>query len=346
MIVARGFFRVGPSPPGGAVSTATSLVRALLAAAEACGLESQPLLASVGVDPALISDRDARVPTAGYLRLFERAALQSRDESFGARVAASIDGAAFGLLGFVVASAPNLREALTRFARYSRLLCDELSVTLVERGDEAAVVYALSEPPHVPAVFEMAMVHMVFTARRGSRNAFAPLALEFRHAGGPRDLPELVQAPVTFDRAEYAVRFRTENLELKLRGHNATLLSLLEAQAAQVLEKLPAERDLLGRVRQITSELLPEGEPSLEGVAERLGLGARTLQRRLREGGTTFRALVDDVRHECAVAQLARPETSVAEVAFSLGFSDPSAFTHAFRRWTGRTPGSRDRGRR
>jgi hypothetical protein len=168
------------------MSTATSLVRALLSAAEACGLAPRALLEGAGVDAALVADRDARVPTADYVRLFERAALESGDPSFGARVAASIDGAAFGLLGFVVASAPNLGEALARFGRYSRLLCDEFSLTLVERGAETAAVYRLAAEPRVPAVLEMAMVHMVFTARRGTRDLFAPLQLAFRHAGAPR----------------------------------------------------------------------------------------------------------------------------------------------------------------
>ncbi len=293
------------------------------------------------MDEVLVSDRDARIPTASYLRLFELAAAQSNDASFGARVAQAIDGAAFGLLGFVVASAPNLREALTRFARYSRLLCDELSVTLVDRGDESDIVYSMNELPYVPALLEMAMVHMVFTARRGTRNAFAPIALEFRHRGTPRDLPDLVHAPVSFETREDVVRCQRVSLELPLRGHNATLLSILEAHAAQVLETLPNESDLIGRVKQITRALLPEGEPSLEAVAERLSLGSRTLQRRLRGAGVTFRTLVDEVRRDCALAQLERSDTSVAEVAFSLGFSDPSAFTHAFRRWTGRTPGQR-----
>ncbi|MBL8742606.1 MAG: AraC family transcriptional regulator [Myxococcales bacterium] len=323
------------------MSTASSLVRALLESARACGVEPRGLLARAGIEEALVSDRDARIPTASYLQMFELAAAASKDASFGARVAKAIDGAAFGLLGFVVASAPSLREALLRFATYSRLLCDELSVTLDDRGAESGIVYAMNEQPDVPALFEMAMVHMVFTARRGTRDAFVPVALELRHAATPRDLPELTRAPVSFGCRANVVRCTKESLSLPLRGHNATLLSILEAHATQVLESLPNEADLLGRARQIIRALLPEGEPSLEAVAERLGLGSRTLQRRLRSTGLTFRSLVDEVRRDCALAQLERSDTSVAEVAFSLGFSDPSAFTHAFRRWTGRTPGQR-----
>ncbi len=320
------------------MTTASSWVRALLSSAQACGLDPLRLLERVGVDEPTVADRDARIPTTSYLRLFDLAARESGDPSFGARVARAIDGPAFGLLGFVVASAPDLREGLVRFGRYSRLLCDELSLTTVERGTESVIVYEMEETPEVPALFEMAMVHMVFTARRGTRGAFTPVALELRHRAEPRDLPDLVRAPVRFEQPAYAVRCERSSLSLPLRGSNPTLSSILETHAAQVLDALPSEPDLVGRIRRIVRALLPEGDPSLESVAEQLGVGARTLQRRLREEGLTFRALVDEVRRECAIARLERGDTSVAEVAFSLGFSDPSAFTHAFRRWTGRAP--------
>lgn len=313
----------------------------MLSCARERGVDSDALVHATGIDPRAVDDRDARIPTAAYLRLFELAVRQTADDSFGPRVGQAIDGAAFGLLGFVVASSPTLREALDRFARYSRLLCDELSVSVVDRGDESEIVYAMNESPYVPALFEMAMVHMVGTARRGTRGAFVPTRLCFRHQATPREIPTLTHAPAMFGEQEDAVVCKRELFDLPLRGYNATLLSILEARAAEVLERLPNETDLLARTRQITRALLPEGEPSLEAVAEQLGLGGRTLQRRLRGAGVTFRALVDEVRHDCALAQLKDPDVSVAEVAFSLGFSDPSAFSHAFRRWTGRTPGQR-----
>jgi hypothetical protein len=86
-----------------------------------------------------------------------------------------------------------------------------------------AAVYRLAAEPRVPAVLEMAMVHMVFTARRGTRDVFVPLHLAFRHTENPRDLPALVQAPVLFEQVEDAVQFRSDCLRLPLRGHNAAL---------------------------------------------------------------------------------------------------------------------------
>lgn len=95
---------------------------------------------------------------------------------------------------------------------------------------------------------------------------------------------------------------------------------------------------LLARVRRFLAEMLGDGAPSLGAIAQRLHMSPRTLQRRLELDGTSFHVLAGDVRRERALAYLADPKLPLAEVAFLLGFSAPSAFHRAFRKWTGRTP--------
>lgn len=323
------------------MSTATSLVRVVLRSAAEEGVAADALLGPVGLDPGVVEDRDARVPTAPYLATFARAVELTGNPALGARAAAALDTAAFGLLGFVLASCPTLRTALVRLSTYARLLCDELSVQLAEREDGVAVVYAMDAAPYVPALFEMAFTHLIATARRGTSGAFRPRCVRFRQPRGHRSLARSLGAPVELGAVEDAVVCDARALDLPLRGANPTLLGILDAHATHVLSTLPDETDPLAGVRAAVQALLPRGEPSLEAVASRLGLGARTLQRRLRDRGLTFREIIDQTRRECALIQLANPEVSVAEVAFSLGFSGPSAFHHAFRRWTGRSPGQR-----
>lgn len=320
------------------MSTSTSLVRVVLSCAEKRGAPKGALLAEARLDPQVIADKDARVPTGAYLQCFAAAARESGSPLFGSEAAALLDAEAFGLLGFVLASSSTLRDALARFARYARLICDELSVTVVERGDEASIVYVLDEAPHVPALFEMALTHLVHTSKRGTRGAFRASRVVFRHRVAHPSLSRVLDAEVALGGAEDAVYCDRKSLDLPLRGRNPALLGILEAHAAHVLGARPEEDDVLAKARVAIRVALPMGEPSLASVAARLGLGERTLQRRLRDLGVTFRALVDDVRKEHAVAQLRVPGVSIAEVAFSLGFSGPSAFHHAFRRWTGRSP--------
>ena len=323
------------------MSTAASLVRAVRDAAAQRGVRAEALLARAGIDPTIFDDRDARVPTPAYLEALRAGGDLARDPCFGLTVAGAMNGEAFGALAFVMASCATLREALQRFARYTRLLCDELRVDVIERGSAASIVYALEGVPPEPTLFEMAIGHLVSTARKGTLDAFRPQAVVFCHRAPPRALPRALGAPVELGGAQNAVICDRAALDLPLRGKNATLLGILERHVEHVLSSMPREEDLVAVISVAIRGLLPLGEPSLADAARRCGLGERTLQRRLRERGVTFRALVDDVRREAALAQLAHPEVSVAEVAFALGFSGPSAFHHAFRRWTGKSPGGR-----
>ncbi len=323
------------------MSTAASLIRAVKDAAAQKGVSAEALLARVKLDPAIFEDRDARVPTPAYLDALRAGAELAKDPSFGLSVARTMDGAAFGALAFVLASCATLREALQRFARYTRLLCDELRFEVIEQGDTASIVYAMEGMPHVPELFEMAICHLVSTARKGTGGAFHPRTVLFRHRAPQRSLPKALGAPVELGSLQDAVICDRIALDLPLKGRNATLLGILERYVEHVLSSMPSEEDLAAVVSVAIRGLLPLGEPSLADVARRCGMGERTLQRRLRERGVTFRALVDEVRREAALVQLSDANVSVAEVAFALGFSGPSAFHHAFRRWTGKSPRSR-----
>jgi AraC-like DNA-binding protein len=323
------------------VSTAASLILAVKHAAAKEGVSAERLLARAGIDATIGDDRDARVPTLAYFEVLRAGSELTGNPCFGLSVAGAMNGAAFGALAFVMASCATLREALQRFARYTRLLCDELRVDVIEEGDLASIVYVLEGVPAEPTLFEMALCHLVSTARKGTNDAFRPREVVFCHRAAPRSLPAALGAKVAFGGAQNAVICDRAALDLPLRGRNATLLGILERHVEQVLSSMPREEDLVAVVSVAIRALLPLGEPSLADAARRCALGPRTLQRRLHERGVTFRSLIDDVRRDAALEQLAHPHISVAEVAFALGFSDPRAFHHAFRRWTGKSPGDR-----
>jgi AraC-like DNA-binding protein len=108
--------------------------------------------------------------------------------------------------------------------------------------------------------------------------------------------------------------------------------------ANQALAKRASEPSPLDRIREIIAEELVRGEPSLERVAKRMATSGRTLRRRLEENGTTFRALLDAARADLARSYVQDRRISLSEVAFMIGFSEPSAFNRAFKRWTDTTP--------
>jgi AraC-like DNA-binding protein len=116
------------------------------------------------------------------------------------------------------------------------------------------------------------------------------------------------------------------------------LSSIVEAQASAMLEAAPAGEGAIDSIRRVLTDELCDGEPTLERVAKRLHMSGRTLHRRLKEQGASFRLVVGEVRLELARRYLRERQATIGEIAFLLGFSEPSAFHRAFKRWTGHSP--------
>jgi AraC-like DNA-binding protein len=132
---------------------------------------------------------------------------------------------------------------------------------------------------------------------------------------------------------------RTASSRRGLKGNSwSRLFAALEEHASALLERMPDEGGDASRARAAIADELPGREPSLASVARRLGTSPRTLQRRLDAEGTSFVAEVDHVRRMRAETFLRAPDVSIAEVSWLLGFAEQSAFTRAFRRWTGAAP--------
>ena len=119
---------------------------------------------------------------------------------------------------------------------------------------------------------------------------------------------------------------------------DAALKGVLDRAATQLLERLPRRDTWTARVREILAAELARGAPTLEQIAYRLGVTERTLRRRLHDEGTSHKEVLAELRLSLAQRHLSERVLSVAEIAFLLGFAEPSAFHKAFRRWTGRAP--------
>ncbi|MEZ5238264.1 MAG: helix-turn-helix domain-containing protein [Microthrixaceae bacterium] len=166
-----------------------------------------------------------------------------------------------------------------------------------------------------------------------------PLEVSFRHGAPADDAPhrDYFGCQVRFSAARDALCFGNEVLERRPALADEGLSSYLLAELEQ-LHWSASERSLVLDVRSAVTDALPDGQPSKSQIARRLGMSERTLHRRLAEHGESFQELATRVRREAAESLLSNPQHSLAEVAFLTGFSDQSAFTRAFGRWTGVTP--------
>lgn len=308
-------------------------------------MEPEPTLEAAGLELSRLADPDERVPQPVYNRVFHSLAEASGDPDFGLHFAESGDIDGFHVVGHLARGSRTLGEAFQRVARYSRIVHDAGRVEF-EATDSDFVVYPgcrglLHEFPRHVAEYSAASV--VVIARALTQKPLVAREVGFRHPA-PESVAEhrrVFGCEPRFGRPETVVVFGPLVANEPIAGYDPGLVSLLELLASGMIEKLGETDDLMARIEQLVACRLEQGVPSLDEVAEHLGVGKRVLQRRLRESETSFLGLVEAVRRRLSERYLENPNLSLHEIAFLLGYTDPSNFHRAFRRWYGVTPAER-----
>jgi len=249
----------------------------------------------------------------------------------------------WGLVGYAAAYSPTLGSALKRFAHYSRVVSDALVIRIDAERDATWV--RLDVQPALrafrPAV-DTRLAALLSACREMTGAPVTPLLvqLSYREPADIKEYGRFFAAPLEFGALASSFLLRSEDLARRLAMADKTLAGYLETLADQMLASVGAERTLSERVRRALWAELSERAPNLEVVARALGMSARTLQRQLHREGVTFAKLLEELRREMAPALLRDGQHGVSEVAFLLGYEDPSAFRRAFQRWFGRSPRS------
>ena len=307
------------------------------------GLAREMLLREAKIDERQLRDPDARIPLAAVERLWRFAAEHVPDPAFGLRIGAETSVREWGLVGYAAAFSSTLGSALNRFAHYSRVVSDALVVRIDTERDATWV--RLDVQPALrafrPAV-DARLAALLSACREMAGGPVTPLLvqLSYRQPGDVKEYERFFGAPLEFGALASSFLLRSEELARRLAMADKTLAGYLETLADQKLASIGAERSLRERVHRVMWAELSERTPSLERVARSMGVSARTLQRQLRQEGTTFAKLLTDLRREMAPALLRDGRHGVSEVAFLLGYEDPSAFRRAFQRWFARSPRS------
>jgi AraC-like DNA-binding protein len=322
--------------------------RAALLGAGASGLDPAAFASSFGLTAAVLADPYARIPHARLVSMWRELPRAAGSEAVGLRAAERVAAAPLHLMDYAVQHCATVGEALLRLSRYARLLHDACEIRLLQEGGEARFVQRFACEPEMPGTFvEFIFASWVLRARALSGVASPARAVSFRHEA-PRDVGEherLFGLAPWFGAPRNEIAFDAALLGAPIIGADPLLAAMLDRHADELLKKLDAEgegapddRGFVASVRRLVASELPSGAVDIGPVARKLGMSQRSFQRRLRAEGTTWSALVDEVRREVAVDRLRDASATLSEVAFFVGFSEASAFTRAFRRWTGTTP--------
>src|SRR5262245_16299944 len=319
---------------------ATSSVR-VLRGVVAMLSDPKPLLAELGIDAKKLDDEEARVPFSLLQKAWTIAARVAGDEAFGLHFAEALSIGQFDVLDYVARSCATLLAAFERLARYQRLLHDNVVITLEQTGEGVWVRHRLagdlrSVTRHAA---EAVLASWVLRARQLTGAPIRPELIHFHHPQ-PADLREhrrILGWRMKFGCDENALLWTEEQMSLPLLSADSGLCALLDRHAEQVLARMPVD-GFLGSVRAAVAQSMRGSSPSVDEVARRLHLSRRSLQRRLAEENQSFSDIVQMLRRELALKYVGESEVALGEVAFLVGFSEPSAFSRAFRRWAGCTP--------
>jgi AraC-like DNA-binding protein len=328
--------------------TATSSVCAVRGAAEAlesAGGSSAVLLARLGLSRAQLADPRRRVPFTQVMRAWRLAPSLASDEAFGLHQADRLSIGAFGLVEYAARASGTLAHGIAWVLRYQRLLHEPVQVSLTTTSTQARLGLEIRGVPQGgPRHFtEAALATWLVRARQLTGADLVPLEVRFQHRA-PEDVTphdRLFRAPLRFgcDRTELV--FAPAVLELPLRDSDDNLARVLARPEIETnLSSLAAlgndPDDIVSVVRQLIEDVLQAGDqPTTEAIAHGVGLGARTLQRRLTASGAHYRGLLDEARRKLALAWLRDADLSAAQIAYRLGYARPTAFSHTVRRWTG-----------
>jgi AraC-like DNA-binding protein len=311
------------------------------------GADAAEALRRVGLVPGDLTDPDRRVPLIRYLELLEICADLLGDRQFGLKFGAQYEPRHAGVVGNVALASRTVDEAFKMVGRYMPTMVDG-TVHGLEVSDGLAFVYWYYIDP----------LMMSYRQKADWAIAFACNILR-KGLGDPRWTPQEVLLPQLADETPAARHARAGVMGDKIRvGHpwagiriDSGLLTRPMATADAMIENLmrhygdlrlaalPEQRSEIEQLRREIARMLVKGESGVEHLARAVGMSVRTLQRSLKKAGLSYSGVQEDVRKTLALNLLKNETLALTEIAFSLGYSEVSAFNHAFRRWVNQSPG-------
>lgn len=316
-----------------------SALTGIRATVEALGGDADRLLQQLGLTEEEL-DPESWISYPKFLQLLEKASLETGCPHFGLRLSERQDVGIFGALGFIIQQAPDLRTALreliTRFSFHNQ----GANLSLDVDNGVASLQFACKLEGELPTrqQEELAAGIGVDLLRLLWRSNWTPMAIYFAHAkvDDVRPYRERFRCPVHFDWETTTIAFDAAILDAQIEKANPQLHRLLESYIGEL--QLTHGDDFPGKVRYLIQQAMYTGDCSIERVAGTLALNKRTLQRRLKADGTSFKALLDEVRFNAARKYLCESHGSLTALAGMLCYADLSAFSNAFRQRFGVSP--------
>ena len=323
-------------------SAAGGITRLACARVTHAGKELEPLLKKAALTRRQIEDPAARLRVRDQINFLNLAADALRDDLLGFHLAQPADLREMGALYYVLASSETIGEALQRVARYSSIVNEGMALKYIDDKDVCMTFDYVGVSRHLDRhqiEFLVTVLVRICWQLTGLRSVPSRVSLTHRRESGCSEFSAFFGCEVEFGAAVDEVAFVTTIKHKSIVSADSYLNRFLVSYFEEAHSRRPTNRGpFRSSVENGIVPLLPHGKARAGEIARRLGVSQRTLARRLSVEGLTFSEVLDSLRSDLAERYLTDDELSISQVAWLLGYQEVSALTHAFKRWTGKTP--------
>lgn len=327
------------------LTTSAGLAESLIGFAAGRGADRTTLMARAGLRPTDLEDPDSRLPFETYIILMRAAQDLCGDPALALHFGEAVDLAEMSIVGLIMNASATMGDAFAQMQRFGRLsmetegLNDGPRFQITLKDGQVWMVDTRADPDTFPELTEGAFARLVCGPRRFLPE---PHVLEVQVSHPPpayrAEYDRIFQCPVTFSSGWNALRLDPRIATWPVALQPRYVFGVLTQKADSLLQALEDRKTLSSKVEAVLLPQLHTGEISADGVARTLGFSRQTLFRRLRAEGATYEQVLDTLRHRMAMRYLTGAKVSVNETAYLVGFSEPAAFSRAFKRWTGKSP--------
>jgi AraC-like DNA-binding protein len=334
--------RNAKTPPLAQYPTASgALTRLAYRHAVEGSLAVEPLLRKAGLTLQQIDTATVRLDVKSQIKFLNLVAAGLGDQLFGFHLAQDFDLREIGTLYYIMASSEMLGDALQRAARYSRIANEAVHMRYQKSQDIVVTFEYIGVARHQDQhQIEFFMIALVRLMRHLSGRHLLPTRVNLAHRrnGFHPAFRSFFGCDVMFGSATDEIAFRSTIEPTPLASADPFLHAMLIEQCEQMHAKRLRPAALRASVENEIAPLLPHGKAEASEIARQLGMSQRTLARHLAAEGLSFTVILDEMKFELAKHHLMEPDLPITTIAWLLGYQEISAFTHAFKRWTGKTP--------
>lgn len=320
--------------------------RAVLEVAVLNGGDAQFLARKSGLNLQLLENPDTRVPFHTFKALMINAKEACDDPAFGLHFGEQTNFIDLSIVGLICQSVGTMGEAFHQMNRYARLAVEVEGHALGNRfelkkiGNDLWLEDNRLNPNEFHELTEATFARFICASAAQVGTAPFARSAHFTHAEPEyrAEYDRIMKVPIQFGSDKNAICIHESWLSIPTNLENRYVFGIFSDRADKLMAKLQKSKTVKGRVQSILMAVVHTGDIGMEQIAGKLGLSRISLYRRLKAEGATFEKILDDLRHNLALQYLEGEKTSINEVAYLVGYSDPAAFSRAFKRWTGYSP--------